>query len=504
MSEWRQEVPTEGSVELPPDPRALDALGRNHSLATALADLVDNSIDAGASHVLIRFVQQGSRLVGLYVVDDGRGIAPDAIDIAMTVGGRRNYTGADLGRFGLGLKAASFSQAASLTVLSRAAGHDAVGRRWLLDPGRRGFHCDKVPAAFAVVELDRDWPISLRRSGTVVRWDGVRSFPVSTDREHTDEFVTRTISDLQGQLGLMFHRILADGRVSLSINIEDVEYGQGVSAMVKPVDPFGYPVPPPGWPKDLIAEAGSARLTLRCHIWPGRSNLPEYRLPGGAESRQGLYFYRRGRLLHAGGWEGVHARDKKLQLARVAIDIDGDMAGLLEMNPEKSRVSAGPHFARAVSAARAADGTGINEYLQAAEQIWTQTNKRATAKRSAVIPPGRGIHPRVSREIRDELPQLNDDPLNIQWKPFSSDDFIEVDRSTRTLWLNQTYRRALLGGRRGGLNDLPVLKALLFLLAEHVFQGSHLGSRDKDDIELWQEILTAAARAEKSTFEVRA
>src|SRR4051794_2885785 len=98
MSMWRQEVPTEGSVELPPDRRALDALGRNHSLETALADLVDNSIDAGASRVLIRFVRDGARLVGLYVVDNGHGITPDDIDDAMTVGGRRSYTGSDLGR----------------------------------------------------------------------------------------------------------------------------------------------------------------------------------------------------------------------------------------------------------------------------------------------------------------------------------------------------------------------------------------------------------------------
>src|SRR5438132_600670 len=105
MSDWHQQIPTTGTVELPPDPRALDALGRNHSLETALADVVDNSIDAEATHVLIRFVQRESRLVGLYVVDNGHGIAPDVIDVAMTVGGRRDYGENDLGRFGLGLKA---------------------------------------------------------------------------------------------------------------------------------------------------------------------------------------------------------------------------------------------------------------------------------------------------------------------------------------------------------------------------------------------------------------
>jgi hypothetical protein len=503
MPSWRQDIPTAGTVELPPDPRALDALGRNHSLETALADLVDNSIDAKATHVLIRFVQNGPRLIALYVVDNGLGISPDAIDEAMTLGGHRIYTATDLGFFGLGLKAASFSQAASLTVLSQAVGAEPVGRRWLLRQNRTGFQCEIVATGFAASELRRDWPIPMTRSATVVRWDDVRGFPASDDPEYTDEFLSRTISHLQGHLGLMFHRILTGGRVSISIDVETVGVGVGVRHPVDGLDPFAYPSTVPGWPKTLVSELNDSRIAMECHIWPGRSNLPEYRLPGGPEARQGIYFYRRDRLLHAGGWEGVHAPDRKLQLARVAVHIDGDVLGLFVMNPEKSRVSASHEFARAIGEAKAVDGTTVADYLHAAEAAWVTANQRATARRSAVLPPGKGVHPRVSREIRNELPQRHDRPLDVLWKSFSSDDFFQIDRAESTLWLNQAYRRALLGGRRGGLNDLPLIKALLFLLTEQVFEGSHLGARDKDNIELWQEILTAAAKAEMATYEAR-
>ncbi len=503
VTSWSPEVPTSGTVDLPPDPRALDALGRNHSMETALADLVDNSIDASATHILIRFMQRDGRLVGLYVVDDGRGIAPQDIDSAMTVGGRRDYGPADLGHFGLGLKAASFSQAESLTVLSRAAGHTAVGRRWLLRDDRSGYQCDTVDTGFVDTELDQPWPFPTLPSGTVVRWDEVRSFPGFQDRGQVTEYLSRTIAHLQGHLGLMFHRILRDDAVTITIDIEDTEHGRGAANRVEAIDPFAYPSAPAGWPRDLVAVVDGVSLTLRCHIWPGRSSLPQYRLPGGADERQGLYFYRNRRLLQAGGWEGIHAADKRLQLARVAVDIDGDIAGVFRLNPEKSRVTAGPQFARLVAAARASDGTTMGTYLKAAEETWTVSNQRATAKRTAVFPPGRGLHPKVCREIRDELPQHNDDPLNILWKGFTNDDFLEVDRGTRTLWLNERYRRALLGGRRGGLNDLPVIKALLYLLTENVFEGVHMGARDKDNVELWSEVLTAAAKAEKSTFESR-
>ena len=64
------------------------------------------------------------------------------------------------------------------------------------------------------------------------------------------------------------------------------------------------------------------------------------------------------------------------------------------------------------------------------------------------------------------------------------------------MWLNKRYRAALAGGRPGSLNDFPVLKTLLYLVFEEVFEGQHLGSRDRDNIELWQDLLTCAADVE--------
>ena len=76
------------------------------------------------------------------------------------------------------------------------------------------------------------------------------------------------------------------------------------------------------------------------------------------------------------------------------------------------------------------------------------------------------------------------------------DKFFEVDQDSRTLWLNIKYRGAA-SGERHSVNDAPLLKALLYLLVEDVFKGEYLGARDKDNIELWQEILTTAAKTEQ-------
>lgn len=75
-----------------------------------------------------------------------------------------------------------------------------------------------------------------------------------------------------------------------------------------------------------------------------------------------------------------------------------------------------------------------------------------------------------------------------------------VDRRTRTLWLNRVYREAVIKGGSAGVNDAPLLKALLFLLYEDVFRGTAYGPRHKDNVSLWREVLTSAAEQERLDF----
>ena len=130
------------TIHLPPEPRAMDALGRNHTFEGALAELVDNSIDAGTKAVTVRFLEAGGSLSSIEVVDGGRGMGEEDVDSAMTLGGSREYVDGEIGRFGFGLKAASLHQAESLTVLSRRAGEQGVGRRLTRSGVAKDFACD--------------------------------------------------------------------------------------------------------------------------------------------------------------------------------------------------------------------------------------------------------------------------------------------------------------------------------------------------------------------------
>ena len=475
----------------------MEAIGHNHSFETALADLVDNSIDANATHVLIRFVRDRGRLCSLYVVDNGCGITPDRINDAMTVGGRRAYDDTDLGWFGLGLKAASFSQARQLTLLSQAKGSAAVGRRWSLDNAKNHFLCDIVPGYFAAHELGQDRGLPDTGSGTIVRWDEVGAFPVTDKPEQVEQFISRKISVIADHLGLVFHRLIEKARVTIEIDVQDSRSDTTSRIRVDPINPFDYHrTGATDFPKDLTATVDGHLLTFRCHIWPPRSAARQFKLGGRPADHQGMFFYRRDRLLQPGGWEGVRAEDPKLQLARVEVEIDSEFETLLRMNPEKSRVQVRPEFGLACESARADDGTTFGDYFSLAEKIYQEGNKRRRT-RKPMVRPGRGFTPGLRNTIESEIEAVDMDPVDFRWRDFDDDQLFDIDRDEQTIWLNKRYRKMLLGDRHAGLNDLPLIKTMLYLLMEDVFQGDYLGPRDKDNIELWKSVLTTAVRAER-------
>jgi len=405
----------------------------------------------------------------------------------------------DLGHFGLGLKAASFSQADSLTVLSVAAGSRPVGRRWLARKAGDAFECDVVGEEFCDRELQRDWGFVKPVPGTIVRWDAIRTFPSGLDPSVTARFVQHATTRLQQHLGMIFHRFIDQGRIKIGIDVQDVAlFGSGPIVEVKALDPFGYLRPGAGgYPKTLRTSIEGTPVVAVCHIWPGRSQLPQFRLPGAVpEHYQGLYFYRRDRLLQTGGWNNVEVHHRDLQLARVAIDIDDALvkSRRFTMNPEKSRVECGPDFGEALGRAVADGGTTFKTYLETARQVFKQSNRRRHA-RAPVVPLGRGLPPNLRRVVERELAFLPGyEKVDLRWRVFKDDTFFDVDRDGNTIWLNSRYRSVVAGDAYGSFNDAPLVKILLFLLAENLFHGSWWGAKDKDNLELWQTLLTTAVK----------
>lgn len=487
-----------GSRQAPPDPEILKAIGLSHDLETAVADLIDNSLDAGATHVQIRFLVGGGLIREFLVVDNGRGMDASAIDTAMRLGRHNPSAGKTHGHFGMGLKAASFSQTDLLVVLSRSAGGVAVGRSMSREQATSQFEVLDLDPADVEARLSDDRLSTAALSGTAVIWDDIRTFPKAHDFRVTDAFIEDKVARLRQHLGLVYHRLLARREFKIEIDVLDLDEGAaGLPFEVEAIDPFAYSrTGADGYPRDLVASTDAARIVMACHIWPARSDSHNFRLDSRpVDQHQGFYLYRNDRLLHHGGWGNVTQMTKRRALARIAVDID-DGSGLFTMSAEKSTVHFSADLVHAIESALADDDTTFVDYLSDAEVAFVEGNKKSS-RRESMLPPGQGVAPGVKKALAREVELLEGrDPVRIRWTPFNTNDFLEVDRGTNTLWLNESYRAAVLHGNRGGVNDAPMIKALLFLLFEDVFRGAALGQKDKDKVNLWTAVLNAAAQAE--------
>lgn len=289
-----------------------------YSLETALADVIDNSITAGARNIEVLAETTGpSPLVA--VVDDGCGMDAEELIEAMRLGSRSPTSARktdDLGRFGLGMKTASFSQCRRLTVVSRRAG-EVAAVRWDLD---------QVEAADDwVVDIppsteDIPWADLLGETGTLVLWEKLDRIVGPDATALQTQHLVRRLSEAAEHLELVFHRFLSGEkgikRVAIALN--------GRSLI--PFDPFHekHPATIAG-PPDTI-RIGRHHVTIQAFTLPHHKKVTadeweRFGGPAGYVKNQGFYVYRARRLIIHGTWFGLARQTELTKLARVRIDM---------------------------------------------------------------------------------------------------------------------------------------------------------------------------------------
>jgi hypothetical protein len=484
------------------DPALVNSIGLHHSLPTAIADLVDNSLDAHAGTIRIRFLLQGTAPIGVRVVDDGDGMDSIGIDRAMTYAGTRAYRESDLGHFGVGLKAASLSQADTVLIYSRAYGSTAVARKLVRSGDRAAPRVGDVDAAAAERQLeDADIGVPLL-TGTVIEWRDVRTFPTTTDADERTRWLEGIIREVRAHLGLVLHRILDDGGPEITVDTLDIATGAtGVAREVVPVDPFGYNrTGDPQFPRplDIRLPDGSSPVRAIAYIWPPGSQDPGFKIagePGGAH--QGFFVYRRNRLLQIGGWCGLWAGRPDWALARIALDLTESAGAHVTINPEKSGLEFSADLRRALeSSTCTGSGLSFTQYLEraAGEERRSRTRTRHPVK---VVEPRHGLPAEVLEAYRDAVAfDVNVGSIDVYWRTLPREQVFDVDRTHGVLALNLRYRELLVGHRSLDTEDAPVLKVLLHLLLDKYFEGFHLGDKEKREIAAWQAILLAAVNAQ--------
>jgi hypothetical protein len=394
-----------------PDPAgtvaSLSSLG--YTVEAAVADLVDNSVSAGARCIRVVFTWQGAASWAA-VVDEGRGMDPAELLIAMTVAAKgvsACRTPDDLGRFGMGLKTASFSQARQLTVHTRAAGHDALTRSWDLDAVVESGEWRLLNGTDEDTEHVLTALLPDGRHGTVVVWRRLHRYHNADggDRTAAQKSFYAEAERVARHLGMVFGRFLTGrDRVEILVN----------GLAVAPWDPFmsGHPSVLRLPPEEIPVGEHAVRVEPFVLPHPRRLAEDERELaagPAGWLDQQGFYVYRRRRLILAGDWLGIRGfrRDERYNLARIAVDVPAEADADWRIDVRKSSavppVGVRRHLERIGHATRARAAevlnhrSGVNARAYGADFIYAWKVDRRTGRIRCTI---NREHPLVRRVIR--------------------------------------------------------------------------------------------------------
>jgi len=315
-----------------------------YDFSQAIADIVDNSIEAGATVVKIDVQFDGDNS-WVRIADNGKGMKPDQLREAMRYGAERDYDEDDLGKFGLGLKTASMSQCQCLSVASRwnPERADIAAYSWDLD------HIESTNR-WEILPIERDELGDTIREplkgtkGTVVLWQ--RLDRVLGYKHPYGEFARKrllqTCRDIELHLGMVFHRFLTGEartkRFKMLVNGNEV----------KPWDPF---CRTEDKTKKLQAitipveyEGISGEVLFEPFVLPHQadfSSTEAFHRAGGPANwnqQQGFYIYRAGRMIQSGGWSNLRAPDEHTKLARVAVSFSPSLDEAFKINVAKMRV----------------------------------------------------------------------------------------------------------------------------------------------------------------------
>ena len=324
---------------LPPCAASLSESMRDlgYTLATAIADIADNSIAAKATAIDI-FCDPACDRPTLVIIDNGEGMTENQLLLAMrhgSVNPKEERSPGDLGRFGLGLKTSSFSQCRHLSVVS-SQNSKRCGADWDLD----------------LVEEEDDWIISildemeikqlpyvehLAETGTAVIWQKLDRLFEDQLGSKRNEIVNEKLDLVEKHLALVFHRFLSGevknrSRLSITVNGHPVESFDPFCRKNKATRVL---------PEDIVRVDGE-EVHIQPYILPHHSRLSAteydyYQDRSNFLSNQGAYIYRSGRLMAWGDWFRLVPKGEATKLARVCIDFPNALDEKWTIDIKKSK-----------------------------------------------------------------------------------------------------------------------------------------------------------------------
>ena len=302
-----------------------------YSFNNAIADIVDNSIAANATQINIQCDWAGYEPT-LEIKDNGFGMNYDQLEEAMRLGSKspvEERAKTDLGRFGLGLKTASFSQCKKLTVITKKEEQtfkavwdlDLVVKenKWIID----------------IEELKGESP--LINDGTIIKWEKIDTFE-KKNQQDSEKYFESVVSALDEHIGLVFHRYISGefgSKISFSIN--------GIESISS--DPF-FIKKSTKLPTEYIDNCSVTTYTLPHHTKCSSKEWNDHEGKEGYLANQGFYLYRNGRLISKATWFGLSKKLDMRKLCRICIDINNESDLEWQLDVKKSSANPPPRIKR--------------------------------------------------------------------------------------------------------------------------------------------------------------
>ncbi|WP_314097101.1 ATP-binding protein [uncultured Veillonella sp.] len=313
-----------------------------YTFESALADIIDNSIGNGATHIDVRFSSIDPKYIA--ILDDGCGMTPDELIIAMRYGSKNvndQRAESDLGRFGLGLKTASLSQCRKLTVISKK--HNVISAAsWDLD-----FIIEQQGWSLKIYDYDEIVnqynkaihgildQLNSYESGTIVIWEDFDK--MLEGASEPDNLFDEKISIARTHLELIYHNFL-DKTSKCPIELR-FNYLPLVAK-----DPFLTKHPGTQPLSEEYIDLEGHNIKVKPYILPYLNKLSpsDIELLGTLDdlrNKQGIYVYRNNRLIIWGTWFRLDTKNELNKLARIRVDIPNSLDHIWDIDIKKSTAS---------------------------------------------------------------------------------------------------------------------------------------------------------------------
>lgn len=334
-------------IVLPPNPaRLIEGLrDTGYDFNTALSDIVDNSVDAGATLINVQINMDASGEILIGVADNGCGMEQATLLDGMTYGAKGINDAKRLGKFGLGLKTASTAFCRRLSVVTRSnPSVNLLKAVWDLDHVVNAANWELILDDPNDFEIDLFEKTAAGTSGTLVLWEKVDRLlknyanPGGKDARRA---LDKIIKIFRNHAAMIYQRFLDpdDTRarnIILAVNDKPVQAWS----------PFCEKEPL----TEMVAEhtksvgfsnGGEGEFTIKAYVLPRKEQFSTKEAASEARltnDMQGIYIYRENRLIHPSDWLGMFSNEPHLTLLRVEFSFDHTLDDAFQVDLKKSRI----------------------------------------------------------------------------------------------------------------------------------------------------------------------